>query len=204
MQTDPFPKADDAPQRVTELIHAAARGEPLASQRLFGLLYAELRDLAVLKMRTERANHTLQPTALVHEAYLRLLRDQSLSCENRAHFFGAAAESMRRILIESVRSKRRLKRGGEVAQVELRDSEIGAESSIHLDQVLDLNDAVSALEKEDPELAKIVKLRFFGGQSMESIAEMLGVSLSTIERRWRFARAWLADWLGERNSTESK
>ena len=204
MQSNPHSQAGDAPQQITQLIHAAARDEPLASQRLFGLLYTELRSLAVQKMRCERANHTLQPTALVHEAYLRLLRDQALSWENRAHFFGAAAESMRRILIESVRSKRRLKRGGKAAQVELRESEIGAERTINLDEALDLNDAVSALEKEDPELAKIVKLRFFGGQSMESIAEMFGVSLSAIERRWRFARAWLAEWLGERDSSDGE
>lgn len=189
--------------QLTRLIQAASQQDAGASEELFAILYAELRRLAVQKMRSERANHTLQPTALVHEAYLRLLSDPSLTWENRRHFFGAAAESMRRILIESVRFKRRIKRGGDAARVALDVQNLHSCDEIDYDQVLDFDEHITALEQVDAELARIVKLRFYAGQSMEDISSMLDMSLSTVERRWRFARAWLADRMaGSSDSAE--
>ncbi|MEQ1826892.1 MAG: sigma-70 family RNA polymerase sigma factor [Pirellula sp.] len=174
---------------ITKILSAIQNGEPSASENLFAMLYDELKRIANQQMRHEAVSHTLQPTALVHEAYVRMLGSENCTWENRAHFFGAAAEAMRRILIESARSKGRKKRGGGAKRIEFDDVE--QPDSPLADEVLDINDAVIALEAEDPELAELVKLRFFGGLMMDQIAELQGVSKSTIERRWTFAKAWL-------------
>jgi RNA polymerase sigma factor (TIGR02999 family) len=183
---------------ITKVLLRAQAGEAQASENLFAILYGELKRIASQQMRNESVSHTLQPTALVHEAYVRMLGGESCTWENRSHFFGAAAEAMRRILIESARSKGRKKRGGNAKRVEFQDAE--QSNSPLADEVLDINDAVIALEVEDKELAELVKLRFFAGLMMDQIAEIQGVSKSTVERRWTFAKAWLNRRL---NSTQS-
>lgn len=183
--------------QITRLLSAINEGLPNASEHLFALLYDELKRLAGQQMKRESASHTLQPTALVHEAFLRLMGSTDCTWENRAHFFGAAAEAMRRILIEAARSKGAKKRGGGQARKVLEDHQ--PEALPIADEILDVNDAIADLEKEDPELAEIVKLRFFGGLMMDQIAELKGQSKSTIERRWTFAKAWLSKKLNEQS-----
>ena len=175
---------------ITQLLHAVGNGTPQASEKLFAMLYDELKRIANHQMRRESTGHTLQPTALVHEAFMRLLGTSECTWENRSHFFGAAAEAMRRILIESARAKGSVKRGGERLRKELDDDP--DQSTSIADEILDVNDALVELEAEDEELAEIVKLRFFGGLLMDQIAELKGISKSTAERRWTFAKAWLS------------
>lgn len=179
--------------QITQLLSAISDGVPNASEHLFALLYDELKRMAGHQMRQESASHTLQPTALVHESFIRLMGSEECNWQNRAHFFGAAAEAMRRILIEAARAKGAKKRGGNGARVVLDDQH--AQSAPIADEILDVNDAIVALEAEDPELADIVKLRFFGGLMMDQIAELKGQSKSSIERRWAFAKAWLSNKL---------
>jgi RNA polymerase sigma factor (TIGR02999 family) len=173
----------------TTLLCAVGKGDRSAEQRLLELVYGELRSLAAHKLARERAGHTLQATALVHEAYLRLLQGESPQFENRRHFFGAAAEAMRRILVERARERGRLKRGGDRRRVELQDSDL-----VELPESLDLLALDEALEKltaEDPEKADLVKLHFFTGLPLEDAGEMLGISRASAYRYWNFARAWL-------------
>lgn len=154
------------------------------------LVYAELRHLANHKMRKEASGQTLQPTALVHEAYLRLIGDSSIEWDGRAHFFAAAAEAMRRILIDNARKRKSTKHGGEVVHFEVSDGDATIDSG-DLDELLDLDDALTKLAVEEPELAKLVELRFFAGLTNEEAAESLGVSSRTVTRNWAFVRAWL-------------
>ncbi len=184
---------------ITQLLCAVQSGEPQASSQLFSVLYDELKRIANSQMRAESANHTLQPTALVHEAFLRLIGGASCDWQNRAHFFGAAAEAMRRILIEAARAKKAQKRGGENQRVEIQDDH--AEDSSTPDEILDLNDAITQLENEDAALAQLVKLRFYGGLQMDQIAQLQGISKSTAERRWTFAKAWLSHKLGRQETS---
>jgi RNA polymerase sigma factor (TIGR02999 family) len=158
-------------------------------------LYGELRRLAGALVGRLQPGQTLQPTALVHEAYLRLVRADDPGWEGRRHFFGAAARAMREILIEQARSKGRLKRGGDGKRVAFDD----ALAAIHppADDVLAVDEAITRLRAEDPDLAEMVTLRFFGGLSLEETAGVLGKSVSTLTREWRFARAWLARQLGD-------
>ncbi len=177
---------------VTRLLRAASEGEAGASDRLIGAVYAELRHVAAQKLARERLNATLQPTALVHEAYLRLLGGddgQSLNFDNRAHFFGAAAEAMRRILVERARRRARLRHGG-AYHIEELDPEVVVELPQDLD-LLALDEALARLEREDPPKAELVKLRYFAGLTLVEAAEVLGISRATADRRWAFARAWL-------------
>jgi RNA polymerase sigma factor (TIGR02999 family) len=141
-------------------------------------------------MRSERAGHTLQPTALVHEAYLRLVGDEAVEWDNRGHFFAAAAESMRRILVDRARSRDRIKRGGDLRRTTLHDGElqIGDDS----EQLLDLDRALTELEQKDAQMAAVVKLRYFAGLSVEETAAALSVSPRSINRSWLAAKAWLA------------
>lgn len=176
---------------ITQLLSAAQAGVPQASGQLFAVLYEELKRIAASQMRSESSNHTLQPTALVHEAFLRLIGSSDCDWQNRAHFFGAAAEAMRRILVDAARSKKAQKRGGENQRIELQD-EMASTSSATPDEILDLSQAILELEQEDNELAELVKLRFYGGLQMDQIAELKGISKSTAERRWTFAKAWLS------------
>lgn len=176
---------------VTRAVEAVSRGEPMASDRLLTLVYDQLRQLAAKKMAQERAEHTLQPTALVHEAYLRLIGDgPHQGWESRGHFYAAAAEAMRRILIEAARRKASLKRGGGRVSVEFTEV-VAPGEPISSDALLALDSALEKLEVEDPDVFKLVMLRYFGGLSVEKTALALDVSPRTVKRHWSFARAWL-------------
>ena len=165
------------------------QGESQAAEKLLPLVYDELRRLAAAKMAQEAAGQTLQPTALVHEAWLRLGGDAQPTWQNRAHFLGAAAEAMRRILVENARRKLRLKRGGGHEPVELHESAIQAPADD--EKILEVHDALKALTAEDPVKAEIVKLRFFVGLSHEEIAALLGVNEKTVRRQWEVAKVRL-------------
>jgi RNA polymerase sigma factor (TIGR02999 family) len=158
-------------------------------------LYGELRRLVAALTAQRGPGQTLQPTALVHEAYLRLVRNQGPGWDGKRHFFGAAAQAMREILIEQARRKGRLKRGGGGRRVELAEGLAWIEPPA--DDVLALDEAIRRLKAEDPRLAEIVMLRYYSGLSVEETAAVVGVSVSTLTRDWRYARAWLAGLLGE-------
>ena len=174
---------------VTRLLEAMQQGRTQAAEELLPVVYDELRRIAAYKMAQEASGHTLQPTALVHEAWLRMIGDGNEAFAGRAHFFAVAAEAMRRILVESARRKRSLKRGGDAQRVELTESHLvlaaPAEEMLAVDEALDL------LAAEDPMSADLVKLRYFVGMSMEEVASALGLSQRTAERTWTYARAWL-------------
>ncbi len=174
---------------VTQVLQAVGRGQARATEDLLPLVYDELRRLAAARMAQEAAGQTLQATALVHEAWLRLVGDGERTWQNRAHFFGAAAEAMRRILIENARRKSRLKRGGGLVRVDI--SEINLAERTPDDKILMIGEALERLEAEDPERAQIVVMKFFGGLTNQEVAESLGVTERTVERRWAFAKAWL-------------
>lgn len=174
---------------VSKVLAAISSGDAKAADELLPLVYNELRTLAKGKMASERAGLTLQPTALVHEAYLRLTKNDDRDWKGRAHFFAAAAEAMRRILIEDARRKKRIKHGGALKRVHLSDAEIpAAESSAEL---IALNEALEKLSIEDSEKAELVKLRYFAGLTLVQAAEILGISRTTAARYWAYARAWL-------------
>lgn len=158
-----------------------------ASDRIFEQVYDELRKLAAAKIAAEKPGLTLSATALVHEAYLRIGSDQVF--ENRGHFYAAAAEAMRRVLVEAARRRQALKRGGQAQRVELELSEIAA--PVPDDELLALHEALDRLEEKDSLKSQLVKLRYFAGLSGEDAAELLGISASTADRHWVFARAWL-------------
>ncbi|MEM7454940.1 MAG: ECF-type sigma factor [Planctomycetota bacterium] len=178
-------------REITEILGDINDGRHVQDE-LFEHVYDELKSMAENQMRSERSDHTLQSTALVNEAYLRLTNGKQLGWQNRRHFFAAAAESMRRVLVDSARARGRQKRGGKMARLELVDDQAADSGSVDPDQLLDLERHLHELESESPELAELVKLRFFAGLSMQVVANCLDTSLSTVERRWRFARAWLA------------
>jgi RNA polymerase sigma factor (TIGR02999 family) len=180
---------------VTQIMQAAQAGDPQAAARLLPLVYDELRKLAHARMNGLPAGQTLQPTALVHEAYLRLVGKTALPLENRKHFFFAAARAMRDILVERARSKAGPKRGGGRRRVEL--TEAIAINEPPPAEVLALHEALEQLDREDPLKAQIVNLRYFTGLSMKEIADVLGQSERTVQRHWRFIRAWLKSQLGE-------
>lgn len=180
--------------KVVELVESARKGDQQALSALMPVVYDELRRLAARHMRRERPGQTLQATALVHDVYIRLLQDSQLSWENRAHFFGIAARSMRQILIERARARRTAKRGGSCVRVTLDPGLMAATSqSIDL-EVLD--EALTKLEQLDGDLARVVEVRFFGGLSIDEAAEALAISPATVKRRWTVAKAWLARQLG--------
>jgi len=177
---------------VTRILEAAQQGDPTVADQLLPLVYEELRRLAAQRMANEAAGHTLQPTALVHEAWLRLVgHDAQVQFANRAHFFAAAAEAMRRILIERARRKSADKRGGDWQRIDLDRVEIAAEADD--DTLLLVNEALEKLAREDAKAAEIAKLRFFGGLTLEEAAQVLGVTERTANRYWAFARVWLFD-----------
>jgi RNA polymerase sigma factor (TIGR02999 family) len=177
---------------ITQLLDAAAAGNRQAAADLLPLVYDELRKLAAARMAAENPAHTLDATALVHEAYLRLIGDQQFA--GKAHFFAAAAEAMRRVLVNHARDRNRLKRGGRRNKVDL-DRLTGAVAASDLD-LLELDDALDRLANEYPVAADLVKLRFFAGMTVGDAAEALGIPRRTADRHWAFARAWLADALG--------
>jgi RNA polymerase sigma factor (TIGR02999 family) len=175
---------------LTRILEAAQRGEPFAANELLPLVYQELRRLAAHKMANEAPGHTLQPTALVHEAWLRLVTpEKQAQFQNRAHFFGAAAEAMRRILVDRAREKKALKRGGNLERMDIDAIELP--SPMPDDELLALDEALNRLAMLDTRAAEMVKLCFFVGLTQEEAARELGVSISTAERIWSFARAWL-------------
>lgn len=174
---------------ITLLLDSAARGDARAAEELLPLVYQELRRIAAHKMAGEASGHTLQATALVHEAWLRLASANQKSWENRAHFFGAAAEAMRRILVESARRKQSLKRGAGAERVELEDSALVLAAPA--EELLAVHEALDRLAAEDASAAELVKLRYFVGMNMEEAASALGMAKRTAENLWTYARAWL-------------
>ncbi len=176
---------------VTHILSQIEQGDPSAARELLPLVYSELRNLAAKKLSNEANDPTLQPTALVHEAYLRLVRaDQEYSWDSRGHFFAAAAEAMRRILIENARQKKTAKRGGDLARREFRDDDAPVEEN-DLDTLLALDEALTKLAAVEPQAAKVVELRYFAGLTVDQAAQVLGISPRTTKRQWSFARAWL-------------
>ncbi|NOT08340.1 MAG: sigma-70 family RNA polymerase sigma factor [Gemmatimonadales bacterium] len=164
-------------------------GDPAAMERLVPLVYAELRAIAAREMRHERGEHTLQPTALVHEAFLRLVGKPDLSWQSRAHFLNIAAQAMRRILVEHARRRKAEKRGGGRDRVTL-DEELAGATGEGV-ELTELDDALERLAQLDPRKARIVELRFFAGLSVEEAGELVGVSPATVKREWQFAKAWI-------------
>lgn len=174
---------------VTRILNAIERGEAKATDELLPLVYEELRLLAAQKLSREQPGQTLQATALVHEAYIRLVGDEPRDWNSRGHFFAAAAEAMRRILVDNARRKQRLKRGGRQKRLPLEEATItGKEPDIDL---LALDEALVRLEGKDPEKAHLVKLRYFAGLSARQAADVLGISVATANRHWSYARSWL-------------
>src|SRR5438067_3960698 len=176
---------------VTRILEAAQQGDPKAADQLLPLVYEELRRLAAYKMSNEAPGQTLQPTALVHEAWLRLVGNENKKWDGRAHFFAAAAEAMRRILVDNARRKRAQRHGGGHHRVEM--PEVAVASAAGDDQVLAVNDALEKFTGVEPQKAELVKLRYFVGMKIDEAAEVLGISVPTASRYWTYARAWLAD-----------
>jgi RNA polymerase sigma factor (TIGR02999 family) len=176
---------------VTRILQAAQHGDPKAAEELLPAVYDELRKLAAAKMAQEHADQTLQPTALVHEAWLRLVGKQDVQWNGRAHFFGAAAEAMRRILIENARHKKARRHGGGQAKIEIEGMEIATPGRD--EELLAVSDALEKLAARDKQKAELVKLRYFVGLTTEEAAEVLGISVSTANRWWSYSRAWLAE-----------
>jgi RNA polymerase sigma factor (TIGR02999 family) len=174
---------------VTHILERAQAGDPQAAGELLPLVYDELRKLAAAKMAGELPGQTLQPTALVHEAFLRLVGSDNQKWNGRAHFFGAAAEAMRRILIETARRKRAVRHGGGQARLDINEIEIAAAGKD--DELLTVNEALEKLAARDKQKAELVKLRYFVGLTTEEAAEVLGISVPTADRWWNFSRAWL-------------
>lgn len=182
------------PSEVTRILGQMAGGDPAAMERLLPLVYEELRELARREMRRERDGHTLGATAVVHEAYLRLAELDQISWEGRAHFFGAAAMAMRRVLISYARSRNAQKRGSGVVPVPIDDVVLAARE--RPEELLALDEALTRLEEISPRQARVVECRFFAGMNIDETAEVLGISNATVRRDWALARAWLNRELG--------
>ncbi|MBZ5533988.1 MAG: sigma-70 family RNA polymerase sigma factor [Acidobacteriia bacterium] len=176
---------------VTRLLNDLRSGKKDAEAQLFSVVYDELRRLAAGYLRRERPDHTLQPTALVHEAYLRLVEQTEQNWQNRAHFLGIGARLMRQILVDHARKHNAGKRGGGEQPVSLYDFEVAAPGILSPEELIVLDDALSKLEAFDHRLSRIVELRFFGGLTEEEISHLLGISVRTVKRDWSVARAWL-------------
>ena len=179
---------------LTHILQSLERGEARAADELLPLVYEELRRLAAQKMAGESSGQTLQATALVHEAWLRLVRTPDQTWQNRAHFFRTAAECMRRILIDNARRKKQVRHGGGQQRVPIEDLEIA--DDFDPQRLLDINEALDRLAAQDSTKGEVVKLRYFAGLENREVAEVLGVSERTVERSWRFAKAWLLAELG--------
>ncbi len=184
-----LPEIDPAPGEVTEILAAARRGEAGASDQLYEAVYAKLRRMARGIMRGHRAGPTMQPTALVHEAYLRLMGTDANGWQDRRHFFGCAASAMRSILVDAARARGALKRGGDRGRIALRDD---LDNEVYdPDTILSIHEALEKLDVHESDAARIVELRFFAGLGIDETAEVLGVSRRTAYRRWDYARLWL-------------
>jgi len=182
---------------ITSALHAVGREPNQAAEHLLPLVYEDLRRLAAVRMAQEAAGHTLQPTALVHDAWLQLVANGDRTWQNRAHFFGAAADAMRRILIDKARRKSRLKHGGGLARLDV--SELDLAGTTPDEKVLLIDEALKSLELTDPMQARIVVLKFFGGLSNEEVAENLGLGERTVGRQWASAKGWLFRWIRSRS-----
>lgn len=179
---------------VTRILGEIEQGDGQAAEQLLPVVYEELRKLASQKMAREAPGHSLQTTALVHEAYVRLVdAEKAQTWNSRGHFFGAAAEAMRRILVESARRKGRVKHGGDRTRIEF-DDEMAADS-LPSDQLLQIHEALDKLAETDKEAAELVALRYFAGLSIAEVADVLGISKRTVDYRWAYARAWLLEEL---------
>lgn len=190
-----MPMTTPSSSEVTQLLLAWGQGDGTALDRLMPLVYDELHRLARRHMGGERENHVLQTTALVNEAYLRLIDASRVQWQNRAHFFAVSSQLMRRVLVDTARARDRDKRGGGRIQVSLNESVVGgAEQRADL---IALDDALTLLERTDERASRVVEMRFFGGLENEEVAEAVGVSVETVKRDWRWARAWLLKELGE-------
>jgi RNA polymerase sigma factor (TIGR02999 family) len=183
------PSSAQVASDITPVLQALRRGDGQAAEELLPLVYDELRRLAARRLAQESANQTLQATALLHEAWLRLVGSGDRTWQNRAHFFGSAAEAMRRILVENARRKARLKRGGGLVRLNVEDLDLTATAPD--EKVLLVNEALQKFEAEDPAKARIVVMKFFGGLTNQEVAESLGVTERTVERQWAYARVWL-------------
>ena len=188
---------------VTRILKQMERGEPSASEELLPLVYQELRKLAADRLAKEKPGQTLQATALVHDAFVRLVDvEHQQNWNSRGHFFGAAAEAMRRILVENARRKGRIKRGGHLERQNLDEAEIAAPEIKH--DLLALNEALDALATEDRQKYELVKLRFFAGLTNAQAADALGISVSTADRNWTYARAWLYQKVADGSKNTAK
>jgi RNA polymerase sigma factor (TIGR02999 family) len=188
---------------VTHILNAIERGDPTAAEQLLPLVYNELRKLAAQRLAQEKPGQTLQATALVHEAYLRLVdAEKARGWDSRGHFFAAAAEAMRRILVENARRRKRQKRGGGRARAKLVEADLAVLDPP--DEVLAIDEALGRLAAEDPQAAALVKLRYFAGLSTEEAAQALGLSRATAYRHWAYARAWVrCEILGEPDQVQA-
>jgi len=175
---------------VTRILSAIEQGDPLAAEQLLPLVYDELRKLAAAKLAQEKPGQTLQATALVHEAYVRLVDvDQAQQWDSRGHFFAAAAEAMRRILVDHARAKGSAKRGGTLKRIDIDAVDVATKATP--DQLLAIDDALAKLAREDPSAARLVELRYFAGLTVDEAGKALGMSTATAYRHWNYARAWL-------------
>lgn len=174
---------------VTRILNAIEQGDERVADELLPLVYEELRLLAAQKLSQERPGQTLQATALVHEAYIRLVEGADQDWNSKGHFFKAAAEAMRRILVENARRKKRLKRGGDRQRIELREADLGTENAS--DDLLTVNEALDKLSVEEPSVADLVKLRYFAGLTIDQVAEIQGISRRSVIDHWAYARSWL-------------
>jgi RNA polymerase sigma factor (TIGR02999 family) len=189
------------PTPLTQVLAAASRGDRQAAAELLPLVYAELRELARSRIARLPPGNTLQPTALVHEAYLRVVGDNDPGWDGRGHFFAAAAEAMRQVLVDQVRRKKRLKRGGDRKRMELEAFDVPLASPV--EDILAMDEAIERLRQDDPRKAQIVMLRFFAGLTREETAAAMGLSLATIDREWRYVVARLHRELSTRGADDA-
>jgi RNA polymerase sigma factor (TIGR02999 family) len=187
---------------VTQILREIRSGNQEGAEQLLSLVYTELKRIAAQKMAGEAPGNTLQPTALIHEAWMKLVGDGDALFENRAHFFSAAAEAMRRILVDSARRKNALRRGSGASREELEEYHLVQEE--RSEELLAVDEALDLLAKEDPVAANLVKLRYFVGMTMEEAATTMGMSLRNTERTWTYVRAWLRRQIGRRRSTPER
>jgi RNA polymerase sigma factor (TIGR02999 family) len=183
---------------LTAILHRAGQGDPHAANELLPLVYEELRKLAAARMAGERSEHTLQATALVHEAWIRLGADNQPAWQNRSHFFAAAAEAMRRILIDAARRRHALRHGGGLQRLDVADSALQIAAPGRDEELLSIHESLDRLAAEDARKAELVKLRYFVGMTIEESADALGISTPTAKRDWAYARAWLFNDLTQR------
>jgi RNA polymerase sigma-70 factor (ECF subfamily) len=192
---------DCSPAEVTSLLNKLAEGDQEAAAKLVPLVYDELRRIAASRLRRERPDHTLQTTALVHEAYMKLAAQRNARWQNRAQFFGVASQVMRRILVDYARTQQRIRRGGKQQKVQL--DEVLLVSPDRSDELLAVNESLSKLEKLDPRQGRIVELRYFGGLTIEEVAEVVGICTKTVTRELNVAKAWLYGYLKQKRVAPS-